>query len=76
MMTHEDGALHLRGDAVQTIVLALCCLEFFWEDHPEVVTALAKQKGEPDLVRFAKDAKPLRLALQENEKRSKPPKTP
>lgn len=58
-----DGILHVAGDEVKTLILGLCCLEYFWEDHPDVVKALAKQKGDPDLARFAANAGTLRRAM-------------
>jgi hypothetical protein len=63
MITHEKEAVHVQGDAVKTIILALCCLEYFWNDHPDVLKELAKAKGDPGLVRYAQAAKSLRLAI-------------
>ncbi len=52
----NDGAIHLAGDTVDTLLLALCCLEAMWKGHPDVVAMVAKETGMPDLARRGGDA--------------------
>lgn len=60
MIEHApDGTLHMTREHVDTLLLALCCLEALWKAHPDVVRKMA-----PDLVDHAPRAAQLLEALR------------
>lgn len=59
----SDGTLHLAGDTVETLLLALCCLEAMWRAYPDVVKKVAIESGMPDLAEKGGEASMLITAF-------------
>lgn len=60
MIEHAaDGSFHMTEEHVETMVLALCCLESLWRAHPDVVRKLAAAAGDPALADHAPRAAQL-----------------
>lgn len=59
----KDDTIHLAGDTIDTLLLALICLEQLWSAHPDVVRDVCIGVGTPELVDAAPKARLLIAAL-------------
>jgi hypothetical protein len=59
----NDGTIHLAGDTVETLLLALCCLEAMWTEYPDIVKMVAIESGMPEIASKGGEARMLITAL-------------
>lgn len=62
-LENDDDTVHLTGEHIDTMILALLCLDAMWTNYPDVVRALAIEQGQPDLVGHGPKAKLLLVAI-------------
>ncbi len=49
-MSAENDTVHLNGKYIDTMLLALCCLEAMWKTYPDIVRAICIENEQPDLL--------------------------